>query len=273
MKSFRSFTLALTLFAGCAEDVERSATSASGGIAQPEVCDRYLDCIAVASPGALPDSIDAYGSDGTCWRSDEQANRCRTACEEGLAQLAEAAPDEAACHAGVGGAGGAGPTCAQPGILDGAWYATVSMYLAPAKPFVFAASLTSAASPSERGFSMSLQPLSAADRVTPVGPPIDGGPFAMSESGAFDAALETFTIVGEANPINGTDIVMNATLHGVACSNDPDFFCGSVSGDVTKPVPVTLDPMKNNFTFQRLRFGSASLEPLIDCEKSPADPL
>ena len=90
----------MILVAGCAP------------IEAPAVCDAYLDCAAVVAPSELGSLQESYDEDGTCWQGDrDKAETCRTACEEGLADLSEAAPSERACD-GEGDTGEA--DCSNP---------------------------------------------------------------------------------------------------------------------------------------------------------------
>lgn len=63
-----------------------------------EVCDRYLECVAVVSPGALPDAQQGFGENGTCWQgTTAEMQQCIDACQAGLVQLHMASPDEPKC--------------------------------------------------------------------------------------------------------------------------------------------------------------------------------
>lgn len=63
-----------------------------------EACERYLACIAVASPASLPSAQQGFGEDGTCWQgSDAEAQQCIDACQAGLEELHMASPNEPAC--------------------------------------------------------------------------------------------------------------------------------------------------------------------------------
>ena len=65
---------------------------------------------------------------------------------------------------------------------------------------------------------------------------MEGIPY--EEDGTFITDLGTVTMSGDANGITGRDIVAEITLAGRV--DTADFFCGSVEGDVTFPVPIDL---------------------------------
>lgn len=65
------------------------AETETGG-AEPtrEVCEKYLDCIAVATPEALPGAQMGFGPNGTCWDGPpESIEQCIAACVAGLDTL------------------------------------------------------------------------------------------------------------------------------------------------------------------------------------------
>jgi hypothetical protein len=56
-----------------------------GSLVQPAICQRYLDCLAAASPETLSVVLPTYGSTGTCWASDAAtAATCQQACQTGF---------------------------------------------------------------------------------------------------------------------------------------------------------------------------------------------
>lgn len=65
---------------------------------QAPVCARYLSCIGAVAPSELPQSLAAYGPDGTCWNEGASASAaCVTACTNGIQGLHESNPETAAC--------------------------------------------------------------------------------------------------------------------------------------------------------------------------------
>lgn len=75
------------------------ADETTGGL-QPtrELCDRYLECLAVTRPEELPAAQMGFGADGTCWEGPpEQISQCITACYTGIGDVHEAFPDEPKC--------------------------------------------------------------------------------------------------------------------------------------------------------------------------------
>ena len=74
------------------------AESETGTSTTHELCERYLDCIAVASPETLPTAQMGFGEGGTCWQGNaDTAQQCIEACQAGLEQYNEAYPDEPKC--------------------------------------------------------------------------------------------------------------------------------------------------------------------------------
>ncbi|MDC0672933.1 hypothetical protein [Nannocystis radixulma] len=77
-----------------------STGSETGGMSGTprDWCQRYLECLAVTDPNALPDAQDGFGPDSDCWTgSAADAELCLTACITGIEQYQPLAPDEPAC--------------------------------------------------------------------------------------------------------------------------------------------------------------------------------
>jgi hypothetical protein len=164
---------------------------------------------------------------------------------------------------------GSGGSCAAPmaGEFDGQWLFSLSAKLKPKKPVAFLMAVTTTDEGGQLKMGLKATPLSAMDHMTPVGAEIDAGSFDVAADGTFAASLGTLTVSGDANTITpGSDIVATVNLQGQLCSNDPDFVCGSVTGEVT--MPIMYDLAGSTFTMQRVT-GDLPL-PLIDCAKNPA---
>lgn len=86
-------------------------------------------------------------------------------------------------------------------------------------------------------FDATYQPLDAKAR-TPVGSPFTGRNIAVASDGTFTDDQPQVMFPKEANPITGTDLVANVTLHGTIRSKDR--FCGPLTGMVTQPIPLDL---------------------------------
>lgn len=63
-----------------------------------EVCGQYLDCVQETSPSLVGELLDAYGTDGDCWTSAENEQRCAEACAAGLEDLHDTYSHAAACR-------------------------------------------------------------------------------------------------------------------------------------------------------------------------------
>lgn len=81
-----------------------ATTSQTGGEtdtggASHEVCDRYIACVAVTAPMALPAAQEGFGPDSECWKmSQDQIDLCLQACEAGIVQSHALYPDEPKCY-------------------------------------------------------------------------------------------------------------------------------------------------------------------------------
>lgn len=146
----------------------------------------------------------------------------------------------------------------------------ISVTLAPTKPILALADVTTPTLDGGTGFAFDAQPLSAADRVTPVGQKASFGPFPVDEHGAFQADIPNLQTTGAANPVTGGDIAARVVLSGNLCG-DGQFFCGTLTGNVTKPIP--LDLKGSTFTFTRAEGTTLPARPAVDCAGTLADPL
>jgi hypothetical protein len=172
----------------------------------------------------------------------------------------------------AGDAGGDASVCTvRPGDVEGQYSFAISVTLAPTKPILALTDVTTPATGSGTGFAFDAQPLSAADRRTPVGQKVSLGPFQVDQNGAYRAEIPNLQVTGAANPVTGGDITADAVLSGNLCG-DGRFFCGTVSGNVTKPLPLDLDG--STFTFTRVDSATdLPAQPAIDCAGNLADPL
>lgn len=170
-----------------------------------------------------------------------------------------------------GDAGGDAATCTVlPGSVNGSYLLALSVTLAPKKPIAVRVDLDTPESNGGTGLTLHAQPLRAADRSTPVGPPLDFGPFPVGQTGAWRGDLPGLEVSGEANSVTGGDIAADVVLDGSLCG-DGSLFCGTVSGRVTDPIP--LDLAGSTFAMTRLDdTGATPATPVIDCAGNVADP-
>jgi hypothetical protein len=169
-----------------------------------------------------------------------------------------------------GGAGDAGPCTVAPGSVSGQYVLALSVTLAPKKPIVSLLTVTTPEFMGGTGIAFDAQPLGAADRSTPVGDAVSLGPFAVGQTGIWRGDLSDLHVSGEANSITGGDITADVILDGSLCGDDT-FFCGTVSGNVTAPIP--LDLAGSTFTLTRVNEGEAlPPTPAIDCAGTLSDP-
>lgn len=71
--------------------------------------------------------------------------------------------------------------------------------------------------------------------------------------GSYSGSLGEVTVPGAANPISGRDIVIEGTA--LAGRFAKERFCGQLSGNVVKPVPVTLNGPENTCIFVPVKEG------------------
>lgn len=145
---------------------------------------------------------------------------------------------------------------------------TLSANIKRDKPFLANATVTIDEGASTISFS--IQPLDATDKTTPVGDPVPGGPFPIEADGSFVGDFGEISMVGEANPISGSELATNLLLRGQPggwCA-ESSFVCGDVEGIASKPIK-DLDLKTSTFTFQRLTAPGVYPEPAIDCASAP----
>ena len=115
--------------------------------------------------------------------------------------------------------------------------------VAPTTPFQFIA--TTVFTPNDAGggqLDIELQPLSLELGATNTPREFTGEPvplsFVVDEAGTFDADLGVIELVGEANPVTGSEIVATMQLQGAIL--DANVYCGNVGGAVTVPANIDL---------------------------------
>jgi hypothetical protein len=98
------FVLAAAL--GCSDD--------DNSVTPSKECDRYLDCVLVATPGAYVEALRSYGTDSPCWASIATTRQCAKACSAAYTSLAKQVE-----HQNYAACGGSGPD-PDFGVGDGA---------------------------------------------------------------------------------------------------------------------------------------------------------
>jgi hypothetical protein len=155
-----------------------------------------------------------------------------------------------------------------PPELDGQYVFALSAVIARETPILFLTQVAGQSSPPS--IQLEFQPLSAADRRTPVGQPVTIGPLPLMPDGTLSAQLPPLVVAGEANPITGGEIEAQVTLNGRLCGGT-DFQCGSVTGSVTRPIP--LDLMGSTFAMERVQGGAPPEQPFLSCSRDQTAPL
>lgn len=150
--------------------------------------------------------------------------------------------------------------------IEGTFFFALAAKIAKTNPISFLNTITTEAD----GMHFSVQPLNEEDRKTPVGEPVELGPYPIDAEGNFEAAFPELTIPGEANPISDAPIIATTTLHGAVCE---DLLCGDVSGAVTKPIPIPDLSGGSTFTMARVEGDAYPPDPVIvDCAGTEAAP-
>lgn len=69
---------------------DASTPPGDGGTQAPaDPCARYLACVLVTSPEAYGAALQVYGEGTDCWKTPQQANGCRQACDAAFEKISE----------------------------------------------------------------------------------------------------------------------------------------------------------------------------------------
>jgi hypothetical protein len=175
---------------------------------------------------------------------------------------------------GSGGEGGAttdGGTCVppKPGEMDGDYLFTFAAVLDPTKPVLFATKVTTADAGGLTSMSWTIQGLLWSDRKTLVGDPIQLPAATINADGTFKAKLPPLSLVGETNPFSHSPLEADVTLEGKFCGSGP--YCGTFSGNVTKPIP--LDLAGSSWTLEKVTGTDYPEPPTVNCKGLLAVPV
>jgi hypothetical protein len=167
-----------------------------------------------------------------------------------------------------------GGACSVPvaGEIDGHYMFALSAQIRPDLPVLYDAQVTTADGANGLTLSMTIDPLDARDRMTPLGVPQDYGPFDVdATSGAFTVDFGELTIPGKGNPvILDTDIVGTVTAIGTLCTPF-EILCGAIEGQITAPSEIDLKD--STFTIEAVPDGGSYPDPpKIDCAGTLAGP-
>ena len=161
-------------------------------------------------------------------------------------------------------------TLPMPGDADGDYFLALSPALSPKTPLVFLATVTTSDDNGALAVNMSLQPLSASDRMTAVDTPVVYD-FVVGMDGDFTTPPGEISFSGEANPVSDSPIAATGVvLSGSFCA-PTQFVCGTVAGELTMPLASPL--AKSTFTMTAVTSPSDYPEPPpINCKGDPAGP-
>lgn len=150
--------------------------------------------------------------------------------------------------------------------IEGDFILALSSSVAPSLPLQFIATVTFEALDDGTGtLDLDLQPLSLTPQSTneprlPVGEVLEYRDVEVNEDGTFAIDLGEVTVVGEANPISGSEII--ATLNLEASTLSEDLWCGSVTGMIF--APLTFDLQGSTFASVRLERSEPEFLPGAD---------
>jgi hypothetical protein len=161
-----------------------------------------------------------------------------------------------------------GTDSALPGPNAGRYALALSRVLYRERPILFDAQVEIEGA----GLSMTLQPLAAADRTTPVGVPARGGPFPLESSGLYVAEFD-FDIPGEAIPWPLAELPPGSLveLELQLAAQEPT--CGLAGGIMLQPNGFPEDMAGATFALQSAAQADAYILPVIDCAGAKAEPL
>ncbi len=155
------------------------------------------------------------------------------------------------------------PTGALEVDVSGEFLLSVATVIDPARPLHFLAQIEGTYDAEGGAMDLTLQALAVDIQATEPKPELVGAPLelvdlSLSEAGAFEFELVNHMIVGAANPITGSDLLIDVTLTGAFV--DADSMCGVVTGELLEPLQASLA----GSTFGGVRVsGVDALEPSV----------
>ncbi len=174
----------------------------------------------------------------------------------------------------AGGEGGfdfdASGACARTEGTTREFLFSFSTVLDPPHPILFMGTVTIV----DGGNAMDIEmvSLSAADRMTPVGPPVVFSGVAIREDGFFDTGTQTIKVLGAANAILADlEADVEVRLQGAQVCDDTEFACGIMDGLVLPPLDFSIDG--STFAVQQILDPANLPDPVINCDRDPAAPL
>ena len=226
----------------------------------------YLGLVAIAAAACTTPDPEGTVNDFEDRRRDNLAERARNAPDMGAED-----PEG----------------CAAPVDVNGAYMLAVDTTIAPGFPILFESTVTYDGAADPPTISMSLKPLSAADRSVIEPPytvlemteetPLITDAVPVNADGTFEIDFGTVSVVGAANAITGRDI--QATLKAFGEIRSPDSLCGRITGDLIYPDafdlgPTDLAPNGSTMGLVRVDGGDYSaVEPLLGCPPCSADDM
>jgi hypothetical protein len=154
--------------------------------------------------------------------------------------------------------------------ITGTFYLAVSPKPSPENIYQFLAEVALTDNGDGTGtVQISSQPLHKTER-TPVGEPLTDEDVAVDRSGQFQPTFSG-TVVGDADPVLGADLVATMVLDAIILSED--VWCGILNGEVTQPLNLSLD----GSTFAAIRVAPGTVgddlpAPVYECPELDPDP-
>ncbi len=172
-------------------------------------------------------------------------------------------------------------------VVEGTYLFALSAQLINEKPLFFKADVTFG-DPAAPSITIALTPLRTPYRegtdnagianMTELPPALTIGTFPLSPEGEFSGNLpKDLEVTGKANPFSPNNLVASITLDaGQVCEVNegeaPRVICGTLSGEVTKPIPLDLDG--DNYYAMVKYDGTTLPDPIIfNCAADPAAPF
>lgn len=223
-------------------------------------CQQYLSCVAMTTPDESPGAQEEFGEGSGCWSgTPADAEACEAACVAGLEQYHDMYFTE--------------PTCDSCDLVEcsptkGAFLLAISTPLAPDLPLQFIVYVTM---PTDHigtlevsGVrSLSLEIGSVTAPREPIGLNHTWDDAKVYHYYFDDLSTGLLPIPGDANPITGEAVELDATLTGTVKSRN--LLCGVVFGEILKPSQQSLV----GSTFAARRVAADDLLPgevVVDCD-------
>lgn len=148
-------------------------------------------------------------------------------------------------------------------LKDTTFYGALSFSVAPERPLMFMAGLSTGAGEDGVVVDGSIVYLDKSDLVSPING-VGVREFIVEPDGTFMWDLDGYTIPAEANPLDDSGMKISLWLTGRGLCSGARFICGSISGEIVEPYSENLDG--STFTLQLPPPEGGQPELIINCE-------